>query len=64
MEYSTDSSNPSEQLRQGGDYEANRELLGREQARRTRIILAMHAVNEAYLVPVDPSEETNCESCQ
>ncbi len=48
----------------GGEYEAARGLIQRELARRAAIIEAMHTVDDAYLVPVDPMDDLHCESCQ
>ena len=48
----------------GGDYTAPRRLVEEELQRRTRIMQAMDAVNDAYLVPVDPADLTICESCE
>ena len=54
----------AEHSNQSGEYEAARGLRQRELARRARIIEAMHCVDEAYLVPQDPMDTLNCESCQ
>jgi hypothetical protein len=54
----------AEQAAQGGEYEASRGLINREMERRTRIMLAQQAVQDAYLVPVDPMDDLNCDSCQ
>jgi len=49
---------------EGGDYTAARTLVNRELERRTRIIEAQQAVQDAYLVPEDPQVNLNCESCE
>lgn len=56
----------AEQAATGGEYEAARALIQRELARRARIIEAMHAVDMAYLVPVDPMDiiNPNTDCCQ
>ena len=54
----------AEQAAQGGEYEAARGLIEREMERRTRVMLARQAVQDAYLVPVDPMDDLNCDSCQ
>jgi len=49
---------------EGGDYTAARNLVNEELSRRTRIIEAQQAVQDAYLVPEDPQVNLNCESCE
>lgn len=49
---------------QGGDYETTRELEQNELRERGLAILALGTVDMPYLVPVDPMDELNCDSCQ
>lgn len=47
-----------------GDYEIKRAEEQLDLVQRALAIQAMDAVNDAYLVPIDPMDELECDSCQ
>lgn len=47
-----------------GDYDKRRIVEQQELERRARIVQARQAVEDAYVVPVDPMEGLECEGCQ
>ena len=47
-----------------GDYEINRQEYDLDLVQRALAIQALDAVDMAYLVPIDPMEDLQCDSCQ
>lgn len=47
-----------------GDYELARQQEDTELRQRGLAILALGSVDMPYLVPVDPMDELECDSCQ
>ena len=59
-----------QQAREGGDYEFARNIIEREKIRRGLAAQALHTIDMPvadpveYLVPIDPMDDLQCESCQ
>lgn len=47
-----------------GDYETSRQLRDDEMKQRELAVVALHTIDMPYVVPLDPQDELQCESCQ